>query len=155
MDKYQPTAKYDLGETCVSSISINDLIALNVADNNTSILDTSTKLTYGTIRGSEKLRSNISKMYSRPVEGANVNPETDILVTPGAIAANMIVFYALIGEGDHVICHYPTYQQLYELPASLGTEVSFWRSKGDEDWRLDVGELKRLIQPNTKMIVIK
>jgi aspartate/methionine/tyrosine aminotransferase len=77
------------------------------------------------------------------------------LITPGAIQANFLLLYALVGPGDHVICHYPTYQQLYSIPASLGAEVSLWTSREQERWSLDIEELKSLIKPNTKLIILK
>ncbi|KAM0207042.1 hypothetical protein ACHAQD_012213 [Fusarium lateritium] len=62
--------------------------------------------------------------------------------------------YTLIGPGDHVICVYPTYQQLYDTPRSLGAEVTLWTLKKDNGWVPDVDELSGLIKPNTKMIII-
>ena len=79
----------------------------------------------------------------------------NILITPGAIAANHLVFYGLVGKGDHVICHYPTYQQLYEVPASLGAEVTLWKAVAEKKWIPDLDELKQMIKPNTKLIVLK
>ena len=68
--------------------------------------------------------------------------------------ANMTAIYGLIGKGDHVICHYPAYQQLYEVPKSLGADVDFWHAKAKRGWQLNTEELKGLIRPNTKMIII-
>lgn len=152
MDTHETTAKYNIAETCIASISINDLQALS-KDANVQLWNPSTKLTYGSIRGSLELRSNVAKLYS---SGAT-SPlsEQDILITPGAIAANLTVLYALLRRGDHVICHYPTYQQLYDVPASLGAEVSLWRAREDRGWELEIEELKELIRPNTRMIIIK
>ena len=75
--------------------------------------------------------------------------------TPGAIAANHLVLYSLLKPGDHVICHYPTYQQLYSVPESLGAEVSLWKSNPEKNWLPDFEELKGLIRDNTKLIIIK
>ena len=149
MDKHETHANYNIAETCVASISLNDLRSLS-EDKSSEIWSPSTKLTYGAIRGSEKLRTNLAKRYSakKPIQADN------ILITPGAIAANMTVLYSLIGQGDHVICHYPTYQQLYETPKRLGAKVDYWRAKESKDWQLDIEELKSLIRPNTKMIII-
>lgn len=105
---------------------------------------------YGAIRGSEKLRGNLAQLYSAKKSMSADN----ILITLGAIAANMTAFYGLIGRGDHVICHYPTYQQLFEVPKSLGAEVDLWRAREERKWQLDIEELKALIRPNTKMIII-
>jgi aspartate/methionine/tyrosine aminotransferase len=77
------------------------------------------------------------------------------LITPGAIAANHLVFYSLVGPGDHVICHYPTYQQLYAIPASLGAEVDLWKADPAKKWIPDIEDLKKMVKSNTKMIVIK
>lgn len=149
MDTHQPHAKYDIAETCVASISLNDLRGLS-EDKTSEIWSPSTRLNYGTIRGSEKLRTNLAKRYSarKPFQADN------ILITPGAIAANLTALYALIGNGDHVICHYPTYQQLYQIPKSLGAEVDYWRAEESKQWQLDIEELKGLIRPNTRMIII-
>ena len=70
------------------------------------------------------------------------------------IAANMTVFYGLIGKGDHVICHYPTYQQLYEIPRRMEAEVDYWRAEESKKWQLDIKELRSLIRSNTRMIII-
>ena len=152
MDAYETTAKFNIAETCAASISIDDL--QNLSDSKTNnILKLSTKMTYGAIRGSEKLISNLSGLYS--ARAISPLPSKNILITSGAIAANFLVLYSLISKGDHVICQYPTYQQLYSVPASLGAEVSLWKADEAKSWQLDIAELKRLIRSTTKMIVIK
>jgi aspartate/methionine/tyrosine aminotransferase len=93
-------------------------------------------------------------LYAAHKLGTSLPPD-NILITPGAIAANHLVFYGLIGPGDHVICHYPTYQQLYEIPISLGAEVDLWRAVPEKDWIPGFDEMKKLIKSNTKLIVIK
>lgn len=145
-------AKYNIAETCAASISIEDLKDLSETKSET-ILPLSTKLVYGPIRGSDKLRTNLSRLYS--AKTASPLPLENVLVTPGGIAANFLALYTLVGKGDHVICVHPTYQQLYSVPASLGAEVSLWHFREDKKWQLHVEELKPLIRPNTKMIILK
>jgi len=153
MDKYETTAKYNIAETCSASISIDDLREIS-DDKSTNPLALSTKkLTYGPIRGSDELRQNLANLYS--VKTPSPLPRDNILITAGAIQANFLLLYTLVGPGDHVICHYPTYQQLYAVPESLGAEVSLWKSKEAEGWKLDVKELEALIKPNTKLIILK
>lgn len=81
-------------------------------------------------------------------------PAENILITPGAIAANHLVLYTLVGPRDHVICHYPTYQQLYTIPASLGAEVSLWKASASENWIPSLSDLTSLIKENTKLIIL-
>ncbi|KAL5338440.1 hypothetical protein BJX70DRAFT_388652 [Aspergillus crustosus] len=153
MDKYETTAKYNVAETCSASISVKDLQGLS-EDPSSHPLDgvLDRKLTYGAIRGSEQLRTTLANLYS--VRTPTPLPADNILITAGAIQANFLLLYTLIGPGDHVICHYPTYQQLYSVPASLGAEVSLWKSREAEGWKLDLEELKGLIRPNTKLIIL-
>lgn len=152
MDEYETWAKYNLAETCAASISPNDLQGL--CENKTkNIVDLSIPLTYGEIRGSSELKSNLARLYS--TKTGTPLPSDNILIQPGAISANSLIYYALVGPGDHIICHYPTYQQLYSIPKSLGAEVDLWKSRPENDWQLDFDELKAMIKPNTKMIVIK
>jgi aspartate/methionine/tyrosine aminotransferase len=53
------------------------------------------------------------------------------------------------------VCVFPTYQQLYSVPESLGADVSLWKLQEHNKWQLDIEELKSLIRPNTKMIILK
>lgn len=151
MDDHETTAKYNVAETCAASVSIDDLITLS-SNKTTSPLSTSSKLVYGAIRGSDLLRSTLAGLYS--VKASSALSHENVLVTPGAIAANFLVFYTLIGPGDHVICHYPTYEQLFKVPQSLGAEVSLWRVSEDNKWQLNLEDLKSMIKPNTKLLIL-
>ncbi|KAM0466669.1 hypothetical protein ACHAPV_000174 [Trichoderma viride] len=149
MDDYETTpGVLNIAETCVESVSIDQLVQLS-NDKAANPLHTSTVLTYGAIRGSPTLRERIASLY----EGEQVSSD-NVLITQGAIAANFLVFYGLVGPGDHVICVYPTYQQLFSVPESLGAEVSLWRLHAENGFLPDMGELEQLAKENTKMIVI-
>lgn len=156
MDAYETAAKHNIAESCCASVSIDDLRALS-DDKTNDPIPSSVKLTYGSIRGTPKLRTNVANQY--PVsetasDGDTLSPE-NVLVTPGGIQANFLLLYTLVSPGDHVVCQYPTYQQLYSVPESLGAEVSLWKSRGEDDWRLHVEDLKGLLKENTKVIILK
>ncbi|KAF1933901.1 PLP-dependent transferase [Didymella exigua CBS 183.55] len=151
MDAYEHHCKYNVAETCCASVSIDQLRELS-DDKKTEILKTDRLLTYGAIRGAEDLRTNLARLYSAKV--ATPLSPNNILTTPGAIQANYLAAYALVGEGDHVICQYPTYQSLYSVPQSLGAEVDLWKAQPEKNWIPDLQELKAMIKPNTKLIVI-
>ncbi len=153
MDKYETTpGVLNIAETCAASISIDDLVALCEDPHIPNPLNTSTKLTYGAIRGSQVLRERLSSLYS--VRTTSPLPVDNVLITPGAIAANFLLFYTLIGPGDHVVCVHPTYQQLYDVPKSLGAEVSLWKLRKEKNYIPDLEDLKALVKDNTKMIII-
>ncbi|KAL8370542.1 hypothetical protein RB595_000763 [Gaeumannomyces hyphopodioides] len=157
MDKYELTpGVLNIAETCAASVSVQDLVELSSekeAGLNPLVASSSRKLTYGAIRGSDTLRRNVASLYGA-ADGADELPHENVLVTAGAISANFLLFYTLIGPGDHVICVYPTYQQLYSVPESLGAEVSLWRLKEANGYVPDLQELDHLVKTNTKLIVI-
>lgn len=153
MDKYETTPDVlNIAETCAASISIDDLVGFCEDPSMPGPLSTSSKLTYGAIRGSSALRERLAALYSARV--ANPLSQDNILLTPGAIAANFLLLYTLVAPGDHVICVYPTYQQLYSVPKSLGAEVSLWKLKKEKKYIPDLDDLKDLVKENTKMIII-
>ncbi|PIB02120.1 Aspartate aminotransferase [Cercospora beticola] len=156
MDKYETKCKYNIAETCCHSLSINELVELseNKDLKPSDLIDLSDPQTYGEIRGSAALRENLSRLYSGKV-GTPLSPD-GVLITPGAIAANHLILYSLLSPDDHVICHYPTYQQLYTVPESLGCTVSLWKSDPANKWLPSIEDLQSLVESNpaTKLIII-
>ena len=156
LSRSSTTVKHNLAHSYCIPRSIRDLQQLSrdsaaATEDFSSVL--SKALDYGPMKGSEHLRSRISQGY---LTGSSSNLSIEnIITTPGASLANFLVIFALLGPGDHVIVQYPTYQQLYSLPKSLGIDVSLWETRKDEEWNLDLERLKSLIRPTTKMIIIK
>lgn len=151
MDKYETTpGVLNIAETCCASVSIDDLRGLDKSGNASSPLNLSRKMTYGAILGSTELRQNITNLYKNDGGAEPLSPSS-VIVTQGAIAANHLVFYSLIGPGDHVVSVFPTYQQLYAVPESLGAEVSLWELEAEHGFVPDVTTLEGLIKNNTKV----
>ena len=150
MDRYETTpGVLNIAETCAASVSIDDLTKLSTDKASKSLSLLSTKLTYGAIRGSDAVRSRVAALYSKG--SPEPLPNDQVIITQGAIVANFLLFYTLVGPGDHVICVYPTYQQLYSVPESLGAEVSLWKLKEENGYIPDVSELEGLVKDNTKV----
>ncbi|KAL2129265.1 hypothetical protein VTI74DRAFT_8002 [Chaetomium olivicolor] len=154
MDRLETTpGVLNIAETCAASVSVDDLIRFCEDKNARNPLRLSKKLTYGAIRGSEELRQRVASLYNRASEAPSL-PSENVIITQGAIAANFLVLYTLVAPGDHVICVYPTYQQLYSVPESLGAEVSLWKLKEENGYVPDASELETLVKANTKMLII-
>lgn len=159
VDQNAHGVKHDLAGSVCAPLSIKDIIDLSrQSDETKKALDFNLiDLDYNSpMKGGNKLRDNLAALYSRQAHGERRHTVTrdNILTCNAGIDANHIVIAALIGPTDHVICHYPTYQQLYEVPRSLSAEVSFWGCEPANDWKLDVGVLKSLLKNNTKMIIL-
>lgn len=149
MDKYENTpGVINVAETCASSISLNELINLSKDKSATLPVSGSTKLTYGSIRGSAELRGTVASLHSH---GKQQLTEENVIIAQGGISANFLALYTLLGPTDHVICVYPTYQQLYSVPESLGASLSLWNLHEENGYIPDPKELDELVRPNTKV----
>ena len=148
MNEYEVGARFNIAETCVDSVSLDELFALTGEDKARFLADFSARrLTYGDIVGSDNLRGGICGLYK------TVHPE-EIVPTHGAAGANHHVFCSLISAGDRVVSIMPTYQQLYSIPASIGADVAIMHLKQENDYLPDLDELRALVTPETKMICI-
>ena len=145
MNEWETQCTYNLAETCVASITVEELLALSggSADDLSGLLQM--KLTYGDIEGSPRLRTAIANLY------ANQCIE-DITVTHGTIAANMLVHKAIVEPGDHVLSIVPTYQQHYSIPKSIQADVTTLALHGEDGFLPDLEALKAAVKPNTKLI---
>lgn len=153
MDEYELTpGVLNVAETCASSISIDELTALSGNKDTPLPLKTNTRLTYGSIRGSTELRKAVAELHT----GGVTRPltEADVIIAQGGISANFLALFTLLGPTDHVICVYPTYQQLYSVPESLGAQVSLWKLEAENGYIPDVGELSSLVRRNTKVSML-
>lgn len=148
MNEYEMGATYNIAETCVDSMSLEELYEVLGEDLEKFLSDFSKKrLTYGYIEGNPLLLQGISKLY-KTLDREN------IITTHGAIGANHHVFFSLIEPGDEVISIMPTYQQLYSIPEAYGANVRILNLKPENNYIPDLNELSALITENTKMICI-
>lgn len=147
MNAYEMEAVYNIAETCVDSLTLEELISLS--DEPESFLRSllNRKLTYGHIEGSPEFRSQIASLYK------TVKPE-NILVTNGAIGANFLLLFTLVKPGDEVISVHPTYQQIYEVPQSFGATVKLLNLRPENQFLPDLDELRSLVSEKTKLICI-
>ncbi|HEY2809689.1 MAG TPA: aminotransferase class I/II-fold pyridoxal phosphate-dependent enzyme [Steroidobacteraceae bacterium] len=129
--------RYNLSESSVADQSVGGL-GLAVPD---------LTLLYGEHRGSEALRSLI-------VAGTPGLTANDVLTTGGAAGALFIVATCLLGPQDHLVVVRPNYATNLETPRAIGCRISFIDLKFEDEFQLDVDELKSAITPQTKLISI-
>lgn len=148
MNAYETGARYNIAETCVDSVSPDELFELT-GESKEKFWNafSSQRLTYGYIEGNPSLKEGICSLYH------TLKPE-EIVPTHGAAGANHHIFYSLIEPGDRVISIMPTYQQLYSIPESYGADVRMLHLKAENGYLPDLEELKKLAVPGTKMICI-
>lgn len=148
MNDYEDEAVYNLGETCIDSLTVGELLKLggyDPAEYLTELADV--RLTYSHIFGSPEFRKGVAELYE------NITPE-QVLPTHGATGANAMVLETLLEPADNMISVMPTYQQHYSIPEAIGTEVRILQLTEENDYLPDIEELKRLTDKNTKMITV-
>lgn len=148
MNKYETMATYNLGETCVDSLTVKQLLSLCEIDKERFFQDLSdTRLSYGDIEGSPGLLQGIAGLYQ------NIAP-CEVIPTHGAIGANYQVIMSLITPKDNMVCVLPTYQQHYSIPESIGAEVRPLQLTLEDNFLPNLEKLKNLVDENTKVITI-
>lgn len=147
MNLYENNCEYNLAETCVESLSVDEILTLSGEKESFYDKLLNMKLTYGAIEGSIPLREAITTLY-RKVKVENLT------ITHGAIGANALSIMTLVDRGDRVISVLPTYQQHYSIPESIGADIQILRLKEENNFLPDLDELKELAIPGTKLICI-
>jgi hypothetical protein len=96
--------------------------------------------------GGEALRTTVASTYSS-VSSDNV------LAFAGGGEAIYVALHALLGPDDHAIVVTPTYQSLETIALSL-CAVTGVALDADNEWKLDLNEVRDRLRPNTKLIAI-
>ena len=143
--RYEFSTPCLLAQSDCESLSIDALLALEPDPEKARHEFLQTRLGYSPNDGSPALRQAVSGLYRHMAE-------KDVLLFTGAQEGIFACMNVLLEPGDHVICQFPGYQSLYDLPRALGCHVDFWRqeAEGDGGWRLDLDVLKSLIRPENQ-----
>lgn len=147
MNEWETKCEMNLAETCVQSLTIDELLTLSGQNANDLSSLLGMKMTYGDIRGSERLLNAIAALYEKQTSD-------NVIVAHGTIGANMLVHKALVSAGDRVVAIVPTYQQHYSIPTSIGADVQPLQLKWENRFLPDLDELRDLVTPGTRMIAM-
>lgn len=148
MNGYETGARYNIAETCVDSVSMEELFSLCGEDLQAFWNAFSARrLTYGDIEGAPVFKEGVCGLYR------TIRPQ-EVVTTHGASGANHHVFYSLVEPGDRVVSIMPTYQQLYSIPEGYGADVQMLTLRQENGYLPDLEELRRLAVPGTRLICL-
>jgi len=140
---YYFTTEIDLGCSGVENFSFGELRQLfNITpeDLDRIVLRDSWSL------GGPDLRTAIGTRFG------NGNVER-VMATNGSSEAIYLIMHSLLEPGDEVVVLDPAYQQLFSLAESIGCKLKYWRLRFEDAFRPDMAEARRLIGPQTRMVV--
>ena len=107
MNAHETTATWNIAETCVHSLTFDELLEMSGDADGVVRRLKETWLGYGDIVGSPRLRAAIAALY-----GERITPD-HVLTANGAIGANFLALYALVEPGTTVV------SCAADLPAAL------------------------------------
>jgi aspartate/methionine/tyrosine aminotransferase len=148
MNAHETTATWNIAETCVHSLTLEQLLELSGDADGVLRRLRDTWLGYGDIVGSPRLRAAIAALY-----GERITPD-NVLTANGAIGANFLALYALVEPGTTVVSVQPTYQQLFSVPQSLGANVRVVRLREEDGHLPDVDAIRAAADDRTALIVL-
>ena len=143
--RWEFAARYLLGSSDAESFDAAELLAL--ADEESRALWRSLRLGYTETAGHPLLRERIASLY----HGLSAD---DILVCSGAEEAIFVFSQAALGEGDHAVVVWPSYQSLFETARAAGARVDMLRLKHAERWAIDPDALTALLRPDTACVIL-
>jgi aspartate/methionine/tyrosine aminotransferase len=143
--KYEFTSPYLLCCSDAETWSLQELLA--AADPDSKKLWQSLSLGYTESPGHPLLREEIARLYP------SLKAE-EILTFAGAEEGIYCTMRVLVEPGDHVIVVQPCYQSLITLPQAFGGEITAIQLKPENQWNLDIEDVKKAFRFNTKLLVL-
>lgn len=143
-----PKNKVYLGGSCVLPMTVEELFEVTGESLDNFLEDLKKmNLGYGFFAGTPRLREAVARLYK------NVTAE-DVVLVHGGTGANNTVVYTLIDPQDNVVSIMPNYQQYYSIPRSIGAEVREVDLKPEAGYKLDLDEVRKAVDNNTKAIML-
>jgi aspartate/methionine/tyrosine aminotransferase len=144
LDQYEHDIEFNLAASTGPTWTVNDILAL--ADDETRYRFLNHNLVYSRPAGADSLREAIAEMQRVPVEA--------VQIFTGASEALVALMWLAAEPGANVIIPLPGYAPFSALPQSLGLETRFYRLRRENGFRIDPGEIKRLADSKTKLILV-
>lgn len=139
---------WNLSESGVHPLRVSELV--NTTALHDALLEQS--LGYPQTNGTIALRELIAGLYP----GATAD---HVQVTNGGSEANCVLLMRIVEPGDEIVFMTPNYMQASGLARALGATVRPWRLReiGEGEtarWTPDLDELRRLVSPRTRAILL-
>lgn len=124
-----------------SSMQDQTLASLNIGADLQDLL-----LCYGDHRGHPGARELLAN-------SVDLDPDA-VLLTSGAAGALFMIATTLLGPSDHLVVLRPNYATNIETPRAIGCEITFVDLNYESNWKVDVGEIRAAMRPNTRLVSV-
>jgi aspartate/methionine/tyrosine aminotransferase len=144
LDTYEHGIEFNLAASTGPTWTVNELLDLGGEESRERYLNHS--VVYGRPAGADSLRQAIAEMQGVSVE--------HVQVVTGASEALVVLMWLAAEPGANVILPLPGFATFSALPESLGLELRYYRVRRENNFHMDVDEIKRLADSKTKLILI-
>jgi aspartate/methionine/tyrosine aminotransferase len=144
LDRFEHDIEFNLGGSEGPSWTLNEILSLGTDEQRQQFFNH--KVVYSRPAGAEGLRTAIAEMQ-------NVSPESVQVVT-GASEALLVLMWLASEPGANVILPKPGYPPFSALPESLGIEIRYYTIRKENNFSIDIEEIKRLTDANTKLVLV-
>src|SRR5256885_2289605 len=144
LDQYEHDIEFNLAASTGPTWTVNNILAL--ADEETRHRFLNHHLVYSRPAGANSLREAIAEMQSVPLEA--------VQIVTGASEALLVLMWLAAEPGANVILPQPGFATFSALPESLGLETRFYKVRRENQFRIDIDEIKKLADGNTKLILV-
>src|SRR5579872_1355494 len=144
LDTYEHDIEFNLASSEGPRWTLNEILGLASEEKRQDFLNH--KLAYSRPAGADGLRAAIADMHEVDVE--------TVQVVTGASEALLILFWLAAEPEANVVLPQPGYPPFSALPESLGIEIRRYSVRRENNFRIDLDEIKQLADRNTKFILV-
>ena len=134
--KHHAGARYNLANSGILGCDLNDL-SISIDD---------ITLNGPNHEGFVPLKEQIATKYG-------VTPDR-VVTAQGTSMANFLGLATILERGDEVLVEHPVYDPILSAVNYLGAEVKRFYRRFENGYQIDLDELKRVISPRTRLIVL-
>ncbi len=144
MSIWENQVEYNLSES-----GVHPMTTLELFDGDELLIEKflATELNYPQTNGLVELREQIARLYP----GAKAD---QVVVTSGAAQANFTTLLTIMDPGDEIVVMLPNYMQIWGAAKNYNLNVKTFSLREENDWQVDVDELRRTVSEKTRLIAI-
>jgi aspartate/methionine/tyrosine aminotransferase len=144
LDAYEHDIEFNLAASTGPLWTLNEILSLASDEERKRFLNH--KVVYSRPAGAEGLRAAIAEMHG-------VNSDT-VQVLTGASEALLVLMWLAAEPGANVILPQPGFTTFSALPESLRLEARYYGVRKENDFRIDLDEIKKLADESTRLILV-
>jgi len=144
LDNYEHGIEFNLAASTGPAWTLNEILSLAKDEERERFLNH--KVVYSRPAGADGLRAAIAEMHGVDADA--------VQVVTGASEALLILMWLAAEPGANVILPQPGFTTFSALPESLRIETRFYSIRKENEFRIDVEEIKKLADRNTNLVLV-